>query len=490
MAKENEAKPAAAPADTSDADKARARQWFKKAADCRERREYDYAIECFITGLGYWPEAVEEGHMPLRSLAIQRAQAGGKKPGMMDTYKRPMTGKDLKQALLNAEHLLSMDPTNGNFAEAALKNAVKGGLLEAAKCLTPFATEPLKKEKKPNKARFKALRDLLIEASNKSEGSGQETWFLEQAVNLLEFLIMRLPGEDELRNEQRDLAGKLTISRGKYEQAGDFRDSLHDAEGQKLLHDADRARQGEETLEALIAATRRNWEKEPGSPGRLKAYIDALLKEERQDHEDEAIAVLTREYERTRNYSSKLAADDIRLRQLQRQARVLVQRAKQTGSDDDRQQARLAALEQRQTLLEVYRERVVQYPTDLRLKYVLGRALFEAEEYDEAIPLLQAGQGDPRSRNRCQYFIGRAFLAKGSPGQAAAVLQETLEHYELTDDFSKELLYWLARAYEAAGSVAEAKDAFGRLLRQDYNYMNGDARVRLDKLNQGNGSGS
>ena len=71
-------------APTTDADKARARQWFNKSNDCRERHDYDYAIESAITGLRYWPEAVEEGHMPLRSMALQRAQTGGKKPGMVE----------------------------------------------------------------------------------------------------------------------------------------------------------------------------------------------------------------------------------------------------------------------------------------------------------------------------------------------------------------------------------------------------------------------
>jgi hypothetical protein len=486
MAKKDAAKSNPAPqlATVSDADKARARQWFKKAADCREKREYDYAIECYITGLGYWPEAVEAGHMPLRSLAIQRQQVGGKKPGLMDGMRRSMTGKDIKQAMLNAEHLLSMDPANAGYAEGLLKNAVKGGYLETAKWAAPLVMEGLRKEKKPNKAHFRSYRELLLEAAHTAEGAALETWFLEQAVNSLEYLIVRTPGEEDLRIEQRDLAGKLTISRGKYDQAEDFRDSLQDADSQKLLHDADRMRQSEDTLDAVVAAARKAWQAEPNSPARLKAYVDALLKEERKANEDEATAVLTSEYERTRNYSLKLAADDIRLKQLRREVLVLTTRAKKTGTEEDKQQARLAAMEQREILLDVLGERVSQYPTDLRLKYQYGRALFETERYDEAIPLLQAGQNDPRSRNQCQLLIGRAFLSKGSPQQAVDVLRDTLRDYELTDDFSKDLLYWLGRAFEAAGAMKEAIDAYGRLLRQDYNYMNGDARARLETLNK------
>jgi tetratricopeptide (TPR) repeat protein len=469
----------------SDADKARARQWFKKAADCRERREYDYAIECYITGLAYWPEAVEEGHMPLRSLAIQRQQVGGKKPGLMEGLKRSMTGKDAKQGLFNAEHLLSMDPQNGSYAVGMLRNAIKAGFLETAKWVAPTVFESLKKDKKLNKSHFKTFREALVEAAGQAEArrdSTTQTWMLEHAVNSLEYLIMRTPADEELRNEQRDLAGKLTISCGKYEGAEDFRDSLQDAEKQKMLHDADRVKQGEQTLEALIAAARREWEAAPDSVAKLSVYIDALVKVERKPQEDEAMAVLLAAYEKAHNYSMKMRADDIRLRQLDRQARKLAGKAQKSGTEEDRQQARLALMEQRQIALEVFRERIAKYPTDLRLKYKFGSLLFEAGEYDEAIPVLQVAQGDLRSRHECQLLIGRAFFEKGGSGQAIEVLREAISHYELTDEFSKKLLYWLGRAYEADGNTEEAKAAYGKLLRQDYNYMDGDARNRLEKL--------
>jgi tetratricopeptide (TPR) repeat protein len=467
------------------ADIARARQWFKKGADCRERREYDYAIECYISGLAVWPEAVEEGHMPLRSLAIQRQQAGGKKPGLMDGV-RGLVGRDPRQAMINAEKLLSMDPQGGGHAEAVLKNAIKAGYLETVKWVVPVVFEALRKEKKPNKGRFRVFRDALLEAAALADARGEgglETWLLEQAVNSLEYLIMRMPGDEDLRNEQRDLASKHTISRGKYEHAEDFRESLRDAEKQKLLHDADRVQQADETLDALIAAARAEWEASPNTPGKLNAYVDVLLRTERPAAEAQAVALLLDAYEKTHNYNLKLRADDVKLRRLARVARELAAKARQSGMDEDKQQARLAALEQRQTALEIFGERVVQYPTDLRLKYRLGALLFETGDYDEAIPMLQAAQGDPRSRARCQLLLGRAFFEKGDASQATAVLREAFASYELADEHSKELLYWLGRACEAGADKAGAKDAYGKLLRQDYNFMDGEARRRLEKLN-------
>ena len=43
------------------------------------------------------------------------------------------------------------------------------------------------------------------------------------------------------------------------------------------------------------------------------------------------------------------------------------------------------------------------------------------------------------------------------------MLQELIENYELTDDLSKESLYWLARSQAEAGQLEEAKDGYGKL---------------------------
>lgn len=476
------------PPQFSDKVKEKARRWFSKGKDLRERRDYDYAIECYLSGLEFWPEAVEDGHMPLRSLAIQRQQAGGKKPGMMGGLKKSMTGKDTKKCLLNAEHLLSKDPGNAGYLDGLLKNANRTDLSETLKWITPLVFESMRKEKKTNIGRFKSFRQVLVEAGLRAGGRGDSllaAWFYERAVNAIDYLVARNPSDMALKDEQRDLAGKLTIARGKYGDADSFRESLQDGDKQKLLHDAERAKQGEQTLGALISAARKEYEEYPAVTGKINAYVDALLKPERKKEELEAIAVLMKANEELSNYSFKQRADDVRIRQLRRQTRRWRQKAEAAGGDEEKQQFRLAQLEEREVELDIYRERVAKYATDLRLKFHLGRALFNAQLFDEAIPLLQEATGDPRSRVQCRVLIGRAFFEKSSYAQAAEVLSETLESYELVgDDLSKKMLYWVGRAHEEDGKVDDALATYGKLLRQDYNYADGDARRRHEKLKQ------
>ena len=43
-------------------------------------------------------------------------------------------------------------------------------------------------------------------------------------------------------------------------------------------------------------------------------------------------------------------------------------------------------------------------------------------------------------------------------------------------------MYWLGRALEQDGQIDQAVSAYGKLLRQDYNYLKGEVRKRLDDL--------
>ena len=133
--------------------------------------------------------------------------------------------------------------------------------------------------------------------------------------------------------------------------------------------------------------------------------------------------------------------------------------------------------------LEIYRERVEKYPTEQKAKFKLGTALFRARKFDEAIPVLQAAQHDPRFRDQARLLIGRAFLENDDAPDAVEVLREALdEHGTQDDEVGKNLLYWLARALEAAGKADEARAAYGKLVRMDYNFADGDARKRLEAL--------
>ena len=109
--------------------------------------------------------------------------------------------------------------------------------------------------------------------------------------------------------------------------------------------------------------------------------------------------------------------------------------------------------------------------------------MFRAERWDDAIPIFQESQNEPRYRIQSKFHMGRCFFEREIFEQAAEVLQEACDEYEVAgDDLSKEIMYWVGRSHEQADEAEKAISAYGKLLRQDYNYMNGDVRKRLDTL--------
>ena len=97
-----------------------------------------------------------------------------------------MTGKDAKKCMLNAEFLLSKDPHNAGYAEGLLRNACKAGYLDTVKWVAPVVMDALKRDKKPNVARYKTYRESLIDAARLADERGAgplETWLLDKLYN-------------------------------------------------------------------------------------------------------------------------------------------------------------------------------------------------------------------------------------------------------------------------------------------------------------------
>jgi len=465
------------PPPTGEREKAEARRWFEKARGLVETRNYDYAIECYINGLTCWPEAIEEGHKPLYYAALKRAAAGGKKPGTLETIRHPTTGKDPRKAMLNAELLMAKDPKNIGYLEALFRNAARARLDEVVMWAGPLFLDAANAEKKPSPQRFRLIVDTYAELADRQAGAGNVSVGIEayeRAIQAISRLRQVDPKDLDLQREQTELATRLTILRGKYETAQTFKESVRDASAQRDIHDAERVVQADERLDELISKARAEAAANPDVPAKIMRLVDLLCKREDERYENEAVQTLMAAYSKTDNYLFKVRADDIRIRQLGRKVR-------QARAAGDREAARQLYLEQLRLELEVYRERVEHYPTDLRMRFEYGRRLFRARRYDEAIPLFQEARNDPKSRIPCHLYIGQCFFEKGYHDQAVSVLQEGINSYEIQgDELSKEMHYWLARAHEDAGRLDDARKVYGQILQWDYNYK--DVRDRMDKL--------
>jgi tetratricopeptide (TPR) repeat protein len=131
--------------------------------------------------------------------------------------------------------------------------------------------------------------------------------------------------------------------------------------------------------------------------------------------------------------------------------------------------------------LEHYGLCVRNYPTDLKAKYEYAVRLVRNKRYDEAIPLLQEAQRDPRHKIPAMDKIGLCFFMKGWFADATDIFTQAIDSYEIKDDdIAKELRYNLGRCFEEQGEKGKALEIYRKIAQLDFGYK--DVSQRVDKL--------
>jgi len=449
---------------------AKAAAFFASAGEAAEKNSFDYAIDMYLEGLRYEPDALEEGHIKLRELALTRQEKGGKKPTMMERIKR-MGGKTALEQMLNAEYLFAKDPNHLPFAEAVLKAAAAGGYEKTVRWIADLVFQENNALAKPSVSTYVLLKDSYASL-------GQ----FDRAVAACQRAAKLKPENGELADEYKRLSAELTLARGHYEQEGDFRQSIKDRESQEKLHAQQGVVKTEDYRLSAVEEARGKLAQNSNLPGNIFGLAQVLSELESDEAENEAIELLEDAYERKSDFSFKRRAGQIKIKQLNRKLRKAKAAAEANPGDS---QAKARAVESSAELekfeLEHYRLCVANYPTDLQAKYEYGVRLIRSKRYDDAIPLFQEAQKDPRRKIAAMNKIGLCFFMKGWYADAVDVFNRSIEAYEIKDDnVAKELRYNLGRAYEEQNETEKALEIYRRLAQLDFAYK--DVSQRVDKL--------
>ncbi len=451
---------------------AEARTFFEKARSAADRKQYDFAIDMYLDGLSRAPDALEEGHLPLCELGLQRRGRGGKKPTMMDKVKR-MRGKTALERMLNAEYLFVKDPENLAYAEAMLKAAVEGDFTKTAHWIANLIFQTNNALEKPSLPTY-----LLLKDAYKSLGQ------YDKAVAACQHATRMRPDNKDLADEFKNLSAELTMSKGRYNVEGDFRQSIRDRETQTRLYAQDRVIKTQDYRASAVEEARKAYAREPDLAKNVFRLADTLADLETEPAENEAIQLLESVYASRTEFTFKERAGQLRMRQLRRQMRD-AKRQLEAQPEDAEAKARIAELTTRLTAVELehYRLCVENYPTDLAAKYEYGLRLMRHRRYNDAIPLFQEAQKDPRRKVAAMDKIGYCFFMKGWYTDAIDVFTRAIESYEIKDDaLAKELRYNLARAYEEQDEKEKALEVYRKIAQLDFGYK--DVSARVDKLRE------
>jgi tetratricopeptide (TPR) repeat protein len=449
---------------------AKARAFFENGQKAAEKNNFDYAIEMYIEGLRYAPESLEEGHLPLAEIALQRKGKGGKKPSMLEKVKR-LRGKTPLEQMLNAEYLFAKDPQHTPYAEAMLRAAVEGGYKKTAKWIANLIFQTNNASEKPSAQTYILLKNCYAALGE-----------FDKAIAACQRAARLRPEDGQLAEDFKNLSAELTMVKGKYDTEVDFRESIKDRQEQEKLHAQSSVVKTDNYRVSAVEDARKRLVRDPYLPMNIFNLAEALSDLETDKAENEAIELLENAYKTRDDFSYKQRAGQLRIKQLRRKIRE-TKTALDANPNNGKAKINLEelTLQLNNTELEHYRFCMENYPTDLQAKYEYAVRLARNKRYNEAIPLFQEAQKDPRRKITSMNMMGFCFFMKGWFTDAIDIFTQAIDSYEIKEDaIAKELRYNLARAYEEQGDTEKALEIYRKIAQLDFAYK--DVSQRVDKL--------
>lgn len=411
-----------------------AERFFEHARTSHETTSYEYAMNMWLSGLRQDPSNISAMESFFRSASAFAAANQKKKPKVDLQVKTPVD--KFLAGLLNWATRLS----DGDAAMRAGEAAANAGLDEQGYWCLERAMTLAKQAKRPSPLTFKKLMQLFAKVGAYNE-----------AVEAGTIAVQLNPADTDLANAVKNFSAQATMSQGGYDNVGEeggFRKNIRNAAKQKQLQDEEAISKDEGTIERLIERARADLEERPEDPPTIGALAKRLIERGTPKDEKEAYELYKKAYTLTKEFRFRQSADDIKMRAWRRRLMALEKKAFQNPDDQAVQQELESA---RKDVLEaetkVYAARVEAYPTDMSLKFELGRRYFDQGQFEDAIANLQQAQGEPKLRVRTLHMLAQSFLAMEWGDEAVTTFRQALEaHGRDSDATGMEINYGLMDA--------------------------------------------
>ncbi len=408
-----------------------AERFFEHARTSHETTSYEYAMNMWLSGLRLDPSNISAMENFFRSASAFASANPKKKPKVELQVKTPVD--KFLAALLNWATRL----TDGDAAMRAGEAAANAGLDEQGYWCLERSMTLAKGAKRPSPVTFKKLMQLFAKVGAYNE-----------AVEAGNIAVQLAPADSDLASAVKNFSAQATMSQGGYDQVGEeggFRKNIRNAARQQQLQDEEALSKGEGTIERLIERARADLEERPEDPQALTTLAKRLIERGTPKDEKEAYELYKKGYQLTKEFRFRQAADDIKIRAWRRRLIALEKKALENPNDQAvQQELENARKDVMEAETKVFAARVEAYPTDMSLKFELGRLYFEQNQYEDAIANLQQAQGEPKLRVRTLHMLAKSFLAMGWGDEAVTTFRQALEaHGRESDTTGMEINYGL-----------------------------------------------
>lgn len=446
-------------------------QRLQKAKQASERHNHDYAISLLKQLVAELPEQLELRRL-LRANELFKFRSGSCMARKMASLKVAPTGmkakgalkKDPDEAMKLAEEMLEIDPTNETanetLAEAAdAKNLPEIGIL---------AYETLRDAHPDNV-------DILKKLGNRYLHNGLP----EKAQKTFDAAIKIAPNDGEALKGMKDSSAMYASQSGSWEEGSDYRASLKNVDEATALEQQKRVVKSVEAIDEQLNGLYAQYNENQSNQAVVKQIAELL---DRKEDFDNALQWYDYAYQ-----LSSQADPEIEKRMIIIQKRVVdsaiqAKRQEVEVADESLRPQLEAELEQLRLQkaefeLQTARERVQKYPNDKSLRYELGKALFEAGNYKEAVPELQQAVNQPNCRHQAFNILGKCYQARNILDLALKQFETAKSEMLTMDHLKKEITYNLGLALEKAGRSEEALAQFKEIYEVDYHFSDVAERV-------------
>lgn len=466
-------------------DPRKARRFFEHAETTANASNYDYSVDCFISGLRNDPGNMDQ-HEALYEVAKRRKVSGGKPAGMSARLKR--LGPSPIDKMLQAEKLWALNPLDEGLAGDTFKAAVDAfeqteddlNLGDVAFWVGEIWM-PMISQKKAIAKKYILAKDLFVRLDR-----------YDKAVEACRKAAAMNPNDSKLMTELKDLQAEQMISEKHYSTDGKedgFRKNIKNSDEQAAIQQENQIRKSGSDADDIITRRRAEYEEDPQDATRLQKLVDALVQRESAESEKEAIELLKKAWEESGQYRHRVRMGDIQMKQFNRVLRqVKAKIDKAPGDQELVQKFQAVKAKQLQFELQEYTDRCKNYPTDMGLRYELGRRLYLSGKHDDAIGAFQQAKADPKRRAMSHEFLGRCYILKEYLDEAVDTLEQGIEAHKIPDDrLAMELRYLKMIAHlKLAGKngdmdhAKEAQQIASNIFQADINYR--DIRERMDEI--------
>lgn len=450
-------------------------RFLAKADEALKKRNYDYAIQMYVSAMEADPGNVD-AHRNFRMALVRKyEQEGYPKSFGLGSLKTIAVSKNPEKLLVETEKLVLKDPKSIKYNLRSAEALMMLSKTEAALAVLEFAAKvgDIKSDKQTPQ-----LFSLLAKCYS-------ETGKMQEANQMLSRAVKLSPNDKQLQTLQKEIAAKAYNK-----QVGTAKSSYELVQNREEADKLEKLRKGvlsEEDADTLLAEEEQKLKENPLDRRAIRSVGEILAKRKKyKDAHDRLKAFLEVDPEATE--VGDKAAEYMNLH-FDNQIQICMKRAQLEPEKAAAYKAHADKMrdEKKKYQLVEFGRQVEAAPTDLDKRFAYGRAQYDATNYEEAFKQFQKAVKSPKFSKKAGVLMGDCLLRMGRLEMAEMAFQQVHDQIgEGDEDLRKDLMYLEADLMQAKGDIEGALNRFRELYMEDMEFR--DVEKRIEKLKQAQGA--